>query len=96
MILARCGDGFTEGLEMLEASRMERTDVTQGDIEGFLTPDDGSAHTPASVESASRTLTGFDYSAYFNASWFSFQTSPICIFFRDCWFGGRVGEDEGG
>merc|ERR1719474_1170766 len=29
----RCGDGFTEGLEMLEASRMERTDVTQEDLE---------------------------------------------------------------
>jgi len=119
----RCGDGFTEGMEMLEASRMDRTDVTQGDLEelcessvggnmrqedvsflptyhrfdspyasvleptnnrrglnltnrpatdssfnpGLLglpspssdlhTPGEGSAHTPASVESASRTLT---------------------------------------
>merc|ERR1719204_3014010 len=56
----RCGDGFTEGLEMLEASRMDRTDVTQGDLEelcDLLTPGEGSAHTPASVESASRTLT---------------------------------------
>ena len=33
MILDRCGDGFTEGMEMLEASRMDRTDVTQGDLE---------------------------------------------------------------
>ena len=33
MILARCGDGFTEGMEMLEASRMDRTDVTQGGLE---------------------------------------------------------------
>ena len=33
MILARCGDGFTEGMEMLEASRMDRIDVTQGDLE---------------------------------------------------------------
>ena len=95
MILARCGDGFTEGMEMLEASRMDRTDVTQGDLEelcepslgenmgqedvsGFLglpststsgellTPGEGSAHTPASVESASRTLnTGFDISNIF-------------------------------
>ena len=66
MILARCGDGFTEGLEMLEASRMDRTDVTQGDLEelcDLLTPaGEGSAHTPASVESASRTLTGFNIS----------------------------------
>jgi len=87
----RCGDGFTEGMEMLEASRMDRTDVTQGDLEelcelslrgnmrqedvpcsnpglldlGFATspssellkPGEGSTHTPASVESASRTLT---------------------------------------
>jgi len=70
----RCGDGFTEGLEMLEASRMDRTDVTQGDLKELcesslgrnmgqedvsflLTPGEGSAHTPASVESASRTLT---------------------------------------
>ena len=89
MILVRCGDGFTEGMEMLEASRMDRTDVTQGDLEelcessvggntgqedvsGFLglpstsgellTPGEGSALTPASVESASRTLTGFNIS----------------------------------
>ena len=109
MILARwCGDGFTEGMEMLEASRMDRTDVTQGDLEelcelslrgnmrqedvpssnpglldlGFATspsgellkPGEGSTHTPASVESASRTLTGFDVSACFSASWFSFET----------------------
>jgi len=80
----RCGDGFTEGLEMLEASRMDRTDVTQGDLEELcesslegnmgqenisgllgvlspsgelLTPGEGSTHTAASVESASRTLT---------------------------------------
>merc|ERR1719204_610536 len=87
----RCGDGFTEGMEMLEASRMDRTDVTQGDLEelcelslrgnmrqedvpcsnpglldlGFATspssellkPGEGSTHTPASVEWASRTLT---------------------------------------
>ena len=76
MILPRCGDGFTEGLEMLEASRMDRTDVTQGDLKELcesglggnmrqedvsflLPPGEGSAHTPASVESASRTLTGF-------------------------------------
>ena len=76
MIPARCGDGFPKGMEMLEASRMDRTDVTQGDLEelcesslgeimgqedvSFLvTPGEGSAHTPASVESASRTLTGF-------------------------------------
>ena len=76
------GDGFTEGLEMLEASRMDRTDVTKGDLEelcesslwgnmgqedvSFLvTPGEGSAHTPASVESASRTLTGFDISNIF-------------------------------
>ena len=59
---------------MLEASRMDRTDVTQGDLEEFLTPGDGSAHTPTSVESASRTLTDFDISAYFIASWLSFQT----------------------
>ena len=103
MILARCGDGFTEGMEMLEASRMDRTDVTQGDLEELcessvggnmrqedvsnrpatdssfnpgllglaspsselLTPGEGSAHTPASVESASRTLTGFDISNIF-------------------------------
>ena len=69
MILPRCGDGFTEGLEMLEASRMERTDVTQGDLEelcDLLTPaGEGSALTPASVESASRTLTGFDISNIF-------------------------------
>ena len=92
MILVRCGDVFTEGMEMLEASRMDRTDVTQGDLEelcepslggnmgqedvsGFLglpststsgellTPGEGSAHTPASVESASRTLTGFNISS---------------------------------
>merc|ERR1719187_3103004 len=78
-------------MEMLEASRMDRTDVTQGDLEelcelslrgnmrqegvpssnpglldlGFATnpsgellkPGEGSTHTPASVESASRTLT---------------------------------------
>merc|ERR1719187_2167877 len=78
-------------MEMLEASMMDRTDVTQGDLEelcesslsgnmrqegvpssnprlldlGFatspsgelLTPGEGSTHTPASVESASRTLT---------------------------------------
>ena len=86
MILSRCGDGFTEGLEMLEASRMDRTDVTQGDLEelcdrpatdssfnpgllglpspssDLLTPGEGSSHTPASVESASRTLTGFNIS----------------------------------
>ena len=65
MILPRCGDGFTEGLEMLEASRMDRTDVTQGDLEELcdqLTPGEGSALTPASVESASRTLTGFNIS----------------------------------
>ena len=79
MILARCGDGFTEGLEMLEASRMDRTDVTQGDLKELcesglggnmrqedvsflLPPGEGSAHTPASVESASRTLTGFNIS----------------------------------
>ena len=79
MILARCEDGFTEGMEMLEASRMDRTDVTQGDLKelcesglggnmrqedvSFLvTPGEGSAHTPASVESASRTLTGFNIS----------------------------------
>ena len=72
MILARCGDGFTEGMEMLEASRMDRTDVTQGDLEELLTPGDGSAHTPASVESASRTLTGFNISTYFSVSCFSF------------------------
>ena len=131
MILARCGDGFTEGMEMLEASRMDRTDVTQGDLEelcessvggnmrqedvsflptyhrfdspyasileptnnrrglnltnrpatdcsfnpgllglpspssDLLTPGEGSSHTPASVESASRTLTGFDISNIF-------------------------------
>ena len=118
MILPRCGDGYTEGLEMLEASRMDRTDVTQGDLEELcessvggnmrqedvsfleptnnrrglnltnrpatdssfnpgllglpspsselLTPGEGSAHTPASVESASRTLnTGFDISNIF-------------------------------
>ena len=93
---------------MLEASRMDRTDVTQGDLEelcelslrgnmrqedvpssnpglldlGFATspsgellkPGEGSTHTPASVESASRTLTGFDVSACFSASWFSFET----------------------
>ena len=81
---------------MLEASRMDRTDVTQGDLEelcesslsgnmrqegvpssnpglldlGFATspggellkPGEGSTHTPASVESASRTLTGFNIS----------------------------------
>ena len=64
---------------MLEASRMDRTDVTKGDLEelcesslwgnmgqedvSFLvTPGEGSAHTPASVESASRTLTGFNIS----------------------------------
>ena len=96
MILVRCGDGFTEGMEMLEASRMDRTDVTQGDLEELcessvggnmtnrpatdssfnpgllglpspsselLTPGEGSAHTPASVESASRTLTGFNISS---------------------------------
>ena len=79
MILPRCGDGFTEGLEMLEASRMDRTDVTQGDLKELcesglggnmrqedvsflLPPGEGSAHTPASVESASRTLTGFNIS----------------------------------
>ena len=89
MILARCGDGFTEGLEMLEASRMDRTDVTQGDLEELcesslegnmgqenvsgllgvlspsgelLTPGEGSTHTAASVESASRTLIGFNIS----------------------------------
>ena len=79
MILVRCGDVFTEGMEMLEASRMDRTDVTKGDLEelcesslwgnmgqedvSFLvTPGEGSAHTPASVESASRTLTGFNIS----------------------------------
>ena len=77
---------------MLEASRMDRTDVTQGDLEelcepnlggdmgqedvsglfglpstsgDLLTPGEGSAHTPASVESASRTLTGFDISNIF-------------------------------
>ena len=100
---------------MLEASRMDRTDVTQGDLEELcessvggnmrqedvsflptnrrglnltnrpatdssfnpgllglpspsselLTPGEGSAHTPASVESASRTLTGFDISNIF-------------------------------
>ena len=53
---------------MLEASRMERTDVTQGDLEELcdqLTPGEGSALTPASVESASRTLTGFDISNIF-------------------------------
>ena len=71
---------------MLEASRMDRTDLTQGDLEELcesslegdmgqenvsgllgvlspsgelLTPGEGSAHTPASVQSASRTLTGF-------------------------------------
>merc|ERR1719187_3011340 len=78
-------------MEMLEASMMDRTDVTQGDLEelcesslsgnmrqegvpssnprlldlGFATspsgellkPGEGSTHTPASVESASRTLT---------------------------------------
>ena len=114
MILARCGDGFTEGMEMLEASRMDRTDVTQGDLEelcelslrgnmrqedvpssnpglldlGFATspssellkPGEGSTHTPASVESASRTLTGFNISAYFSVSCFSF---PIFIFFLE-------------
>jgi len=119
----RCGDGFTEGMEMLEASRMDRTDVTQGDLEELcesglggnmrqedvsflptyhrfdspyasileptnnrrglnltnrpatdssfnpgllglpspsgdqLTPGTGSSHTPASLDSASRTLT---------------------------------------
>merc|ERR1719270_2904557 len=70
----RCVDGFTEGLEMLEASRMDRTDVTQKDLKELcesglggnmrqedvsflLPPGEGSAHTPASVESASRTLT---------------------------------------
>ena len=80
MILVRCGDVFTEGMEMLEASRMDRTDVTQGDLEELcesslgeimgqedvsflLTPGEGSAHTPASVESASRTLTGFNISS---------------------------------
>ena len=50
---------------MLEASRMDRTDVTQGDLEelcDLLTPDEGGALTPASVESASRTLTGFNIS----------------------------------
>ena len=74
---------------MLEASRMDRTDVTQGDLEELcesslggkmgqkdvsgllglpstsgelLIPGDGSAHTPASVESASKTLTGFNIS----------------------------------
>ena len=130
MILARCGDGFTEGMEMLEASRMDRTDVAQGDLEELcessvggnmrqedvsfleptnnrrglnltnrpatdssfnpgllglpspsselLTPGEGSAHTPASVESASRTLTGFNISAYFSVSCFSF---PIFIYF---------------
>ena len=108
MILARCGDGFTEGMEMLEASRMDRTDVTQGDLEELcessvggnmrqeptnnrrglnltnrpatdssfnpgllglpspiselLTPGEGSSHTPASVKSASRTLTGINIS----------------------------------
>ena len=83
MILARCGDGFTEGLEMLEASRMDRTDVTQGDLEELcepslgeimgqedvsflLTPGEGSAHTPASVESASRTLVGNRYFGVFH------------------------------
>ena len=97
MILARCGDGFTEGMEMLEASRMERTDVTQGDLEELcessllglatshsselLTPGDGSAHTPASVESASRTLTGFDISVYFSASCFSLQTRVQFAYF---------------
>ena len=103
---------------MLEASRMDRTDVTKGDLEELcessvgrnmrqedvsfleptnnrrglnltnrpatdssfnpgllglpspsselLTPGEGSAHTPASVESASRTLnTGFDISNIF-------------------------------
>ena len=118
---------------MLEASRMDRTDLTQGDLEelcesslggnmrqedvparedssltnrpttdsspnsgifglassnpglldiGFatrpsselLTPGEGSTHTPASVESASQTLTGFDVSACVSASWFSFHT----------------------
>ena len=85
---------------MLEASRMDRTDVTQGDLEelcessvggnmrqedvsnrpatdssfnpGLLglpspssdlhTPGEGSSHTPASVKSASRTLTGINIS----------------------------------
>ena len=40
----------------------------------LLTPGDGSIHTAASVELASRTLTGFDFSACFSASWFSFKT----------------------
>ena len=69
---------------------MDRTDVTQGDLEELcepnlggdmgqedlsgllglpstsgelLTPGEGSALTPASVESASRTLTGFNISS---------------------------------
>ena len=132
MMLARwCGDGFTEGMEMLEASRMDRTDVTQGDLEelcesslsgnmrqegvpssnpglldlGFVTspsgellkPGEGSTHTPASVESASRTLTGFDVSACFSASWFSwFKLESNLDIFRDNWFGGMVGEGERG
>ena len=44
---------------------MDRTDVTQGDLEELcdqLTPGEGGALTPASVESASRTLTGFNIS----------------------------------
>ena len=90
---------------MLEASRMDRTDVTQGDLEELcesslegnmgqenisgllgvlspsgelLTPGEGSTHTAASVDSASRTLTGFNISAYFSVSCFSF---PIFIYF---------------
>ena len=98
MILDRCGDGFTEGKEMLEASRMDRTDVTQGDLEELcesslgeimgqedvsflLPPGEESAHTPASVESASRTLTGFDISVYFSASCFSLQTRVQFAYF---------------
>ena len=96
---------------MLEASRMDRTDVTQGDLEELcessvggnmrqeptnnrrglnltnrpatdssfnpgllglpspiselLTPGEGSSHTPASVKSASRTLTGINISNIF-------------------------------
>ena len=127
MILARwCGDGFTEGMEMLEASRMDRTDVTQGDLEelcesslrgnmkqedvpssnpglldlGFATspsgellkPGEGSTHTPASVESASRTLTGFDVSQAGSA----FKLESNLDIFRDNWFGGMVGEGERG
>ena len=111
---------------MLEASRMDRTDVTQGDLEelcesslrgnmrqedvpssnpglldlGFATspsgellkPGEGSTHTPASVESASRTLTGFDVSQAGSA----FKLESNLDIFRDNWFGGMVGEGERG